>query len=105
MNSSANLTSSTKNPINKPLIDQLRGLYAEINVLGAPDSAITGEYSLGYNHAIDRVLRILGASGFEEGKSTAADEIEHLQERSKEIMSQLQLAQTQLSAPIVRFID
>lgn len=67
-----------KHHINKPLIEQLRGLYAEINVLGAPDSAIIGEYSLGYNHAIDRVLRLLGAAGFEEGKSTAASEIEFL---------------------------
>jgi hypothetical protein len=70
---------STEHPINKPLLDQLRGLYSEVNMLGSPDSAIINDiYSLGYNAALDRVMYILGVAGFDEGKSTAADEIEYL---------------------------
>jgi hypothetical protein len=76
---------STEHPINQTLLDQLRGLYSEVNMLtnGASTDAYSlghnaAIYSLGYNSALDRVMYILGVAGFDKGKSTAADEIEYL---------------------------
>lgn len=60
----------------EPLTFQLRALYRNIDALGGADDG--NEFNAGYNSAIDNVLWLLKCAGFEEGKSTAADEIARL---------------------------
>jgi hypothetical protein len=62
--------------VNRPLIVQLRALYRNVEALGSPVSE--NDFNAGYNQAIENVCWFLKNAGFEEGKSTAASEIEFL---------------------------
>ena len=71
-----NFEQEKKHHVNKPMIAKLRALYRNVEALGGVDNG--NVFNAGYDQAVDNVLWFLKNAGFEEGKSTAADEIEFL---------------------------